>query len=134
MTYYQEHKEEMKNNHKVWRENNKNKDAEYYLKHKQKRKEYYKSPAGKKSTRINNWKRLGIICDDWDTLYERYINTNNCERCNKEIKKKCLDHNHNTGEIRYVCCYSCNIMLGIQDSKNISSVREDVSGGHILKE
>ena len=49
-----------------------------------------------KNTRINNWKTQGIIADDWDKIFERYVNTNNCDTCNKFIQGrfKNLEHNH----------------------------------------
>ena len=37
--------------------------------------EYYKTPAGKKSRRISRWKQQGIICDDWDALHKQFMST-----------------------------------------------------------
>jgi len=67
---------------------------------------YRQSPEYKKSSRISDWKRYGVICDDFDTLYERYLNTEFCELCNVELTvdryntstTRCLDHCHETGE------------------------------------
>jgi len=68
-----------------------------------------------KSNRIKKWKSRGVKCDDWDILYDKYINTTNCEQCDVELvegnygsNKKCLDHNHDTGEFRNVLCNLCN--------------------------
>ena len=79
-------------------------------------KQWKRSPAGRKSTRICDWKRMGVICDDFDTLYERYLNTKLCEDCNIELTvggyntstTRCLDHDHTTGLFRNVLCLSCN--------------------------
>ena len=93
----------------------------HYEKNKEKIKEYqkvyYQTPAGKKSNRINDWKKRGVIHDDFNELYEKYINTELCELCNCKLtvdKRKtkttrCLDHDHETGEFRNVICNSCNV-------------------------
>ena len=63
-----------------------------------------------KSARINNWKRRGLI-GDLNELYEKYMTTLNCEKCNYEFidtKNKCLDHSHETGEFRFILCRNCN--------------------------
>ena len=77
------------------------------------------TPAGRKSSRIQNWKQNGVIHDDFNELYEKYINTEFCELCNvkltvdKAITKttRCLDHDHTTGLFRNVVCNSCNVRL-----------------------
>ena len=50
------------------------------------------------------------------SLYEKYMNTNNCENCDIELvrgaglsNKKHLDHDHNGGLFRNVLCGNCNI-------------------------
>ena len=86
-------------------------------KKKQYMKIYYQSSAGIKSRRIKDWKRRGVICEDLDTLYERYLKTELCELCNVELTEdknstrttRCLDHCHTTGEIRNIVCHSCNV-------------------------
>jgi hypothetical protein len=89
-------------------------------KHKdEKSKQYSKTDAGKKSNRISQWKYNGVKCDDFDALYEYYINTTHCENCdvelvegNKAANRKCLDHSHETGEFRNVPCNTCNKLRG----------------------
>tara|TARA_R110002167_G_C12345569_1_gene621649 strand:+ start:176 stop:640 length:465 start_codon:yes stop_codon:yes gene_type:complete len=87
----------------------------YRLNHKDKRKEfnkeYKKTDKGKKIHIIGRWKNRGLISDNYDELYYRYINSTACELCNKEYKNtydRCLDHCHNTGLFRYILCRSCN--------------------------
>ena len=111
----------IKNLEKI-KENNKLRHTkEYNKKQYQERKEYQKeykqSPVGKKSNRIGKWKLRGIIHDNYDELYERYLNTEFCELCNIKLTEdktntkttRCLDHCHNTGEVRNVVCWLCNI-------------------------
>jgi Zn finger protein HypA/HybF involved in hydrogenase expression len=60
---------------------------------------------------INNWKRRGLIYDDYHDLFEVYRKTLNCQHCNKEFRNKRdrhLDHNHATGLFRKIVCNRCN--------------------------
>tara|TARA_R110000822_G_C15050649_1_gene466385 strand:+ start:136 stop:474 length:339 start_codon:yes stop_codon:yes gene_type:complete len=101
MTYYQKNKERITEYYK----NNKEQKKEY-------QKEYNKTTNGIKHHRINKWKERGVIHDDFNKLYELYINTTECNVCNIDLSTtvKCLDHSHETGEFRYVLCQNCNIM------------------------
>jgi hypothetical protein len=78
-------------------------------------KEYNQTPSRKKS----NWKRAGIIVDDFDKFYEKFLSTTHCEICKKKLtvdknnthSTKCVDHNHNINDrenVRYICCNACN--------------------------
>ena len=65
----------------------------------------------KKSIRIAGWKRNGIIDEDLSAVYEYMLDETHCMVCFKEYKdslNRHLDHNHETGEIRYICCQNCN--------------------------
>ena len=87
---------------------------------KEKIKEWRETPEGKKSQRIRKWKSYGLICDDYSALYEKYVNTTNCENCDIELTidryntstTRCMDHSHETGLFRNVLCQSCNIKRG----------------------
>ena len=60
---------------------------------------------------IKNWKRYGLIYDDYDNLFEVYRKTLNCQHCNRKFKNKLdrhLDHNHETGLFRKIVCRTCN--------------------------
>tara|TARA_R110001592_G_scaffold326682_1_gene607583 strand:+ start:958 stop:1245 length:288 start_codon:yes stop_codon:yes gene_type:complete len=76
---------------------------------------YRQSPKGKKINRISTWKANGVLCEDFDKLYDYYLSVKCCEICDIELcegkvkrNRKCLDHNHETGQFRYVLCNTCN--------------------------
>ena len=115
--WYEKNKQRLLEKQKEYYENNKEKIKQYkkeYAKSesgKETIKNYFKSPQGRKSKLIGEWKYSGVIHDNFDELYEKYIRTTNCEVCNKDLSttKKCLDHDHDTGKFRYVLCNGCNI-------------------------
>ena len=120
MTYYQKNKERITEYRKEYilknKEQIKERRKEYRLNTKEHIKEYQKeygqTPNGIKSRRIIIWKKSGVIHEDFNKLYELYINTNECNVCHKTFKNtkdRHLDHSHENGEFRYVLCQSCNI-------------------------
>lgn len=77
---------------------------------------YRLTPNGKKSYRITDWKRRGVIAEDYEALHEIWLKQTHCELCNVELTtgkpcltRKCLDHNHTTGKFRNILCNYCNI-------------------------
>jgi len=121
-------KEYMKAYLKEWREKNKERLKEYQKEYREKNKEkikesmkvHYKTPAGKKLSTIKNWKKSGLINEDYDALYQKYIESTNCEECGCEYGKygdgsltfRCMDHSHITGLFRNFLCQRCNITRG----------------------
>ena len=107
--YYQKTKEDRKEYDRLKYLNNKEKVKE-------KNRLYQQTEQGKKSFRISNWKTYGILCFDWNLLYDLFISTKNCEFCEVELDtntktRKCLDHDHSITDkfnIRGVLCNSCN--------------------------
>ena len=97
--------------------------AEYYRIYHDKNKEkanhntekYRKTPEGIKSKRLSDWRRRGLIHDDLDELYERYLQSTHCDECEEEfvndrgISQRCMDHCHQTGLFRNFLCKSCNL-------------------------
>ena len=111
--YREKNKEKLKQNSKEWYEKPENKD---------KVKQYQQTEAGKKSNRISKWKYQGIITDDYDALYEKFINTENCELCDVVLTtnrystktRRCVDHDHSITDrdnVRNIVCHSCNSKL-----------------------
>ena len=108
--YYEKNTDKIKQNVKKYRDKNTEKYKEYQKEYK---KEYYQTENCKKSYTISNWKKLGLIHEDYDALYEKYINTKSCEVCNKVFESsyyRCLDHDHITGLFRQILCRNCNTM------------------------
>tara|TARA_R110000782_G_scaffold30440_1_gene75828 strand:- start:996 stop:1496 length:501 start_codon:yes stop_codon:yes gene_type:complete len=104
----------------------------WYLKNKEKNKEHKKqyakewrqSPEGIKSNLISSWKYYGLKAtkEEMDIIYDRYLNSSQCELCNQDYSKykKCMDHSHETGKFRNIICHQCNLInpLDIKCNKN----------------
>ena len=110
---------------KEWNERNKQHKLaymkEYYKNNKQDRIEYAKNyqQNNPKIHRIACWKNIGVISENYDNLNDLYENATNCEECNVILTtgdncstRKCLDHDHKTGQFRNILCSSCNIKRG----------------------
>ena len=71
---------------------------------------------------IANWKKRGVVSDDYDKLYDLHMSINNCQICNVEFdetikNQRCLDHDHHTGYYRKTLCRSCNASYLIAPQK-----------------
>jgi len=94
---------------KNYRENNPEKEKDRHIR-------YSQSEEGKKTRRIGTWRRSGLI-DNYEYVYNRYLETNNCDRCyielnmnnKKNSNTKVMDHNHLTGKFRAILCNLCNV-------------------------
>ena len=59
----------------------------------------------------SQWKQRGLIDDNIDDIYDRYIHSSQCELCKIKFEKKSerqMDHCHNTGKFRNIVCQQCN--------------------------
>ena len=71
-----------------------------------------------KADKKYDWRRQGLILsseEEFEEIYDRYINSTNCEKCGKEYKStrdKHMDHAHTIhdkyGYFRNILCRSCN--------------------------
>ena len=121
--WYIKNRERLLQKSKEYAETHKEEKKLYDLKNKEKQTkqmyDYNRTPSGKKSMKISDWKFHGLI-GDYDEIYDRYINCNNCEECNCEFsiigdgvgRFKCMDHDHITGLFRNVLCNTCNLRRG----------------------
>ena len=105
--YNKKYYEDNKQYHQQYYENNKEKYIEY-------KKEYRKTYKGLKINRLSCWRSRGLISEDYDKIYERYILTQECDNCGILLDedfntKKCMDHCHTTGEFRNILCNLCNV-------------------------
>ena len=114
--YYEKNKEKVLAKTKEYQEKNREKIAA-------RSKEYRQTPNGKKINRIKRWKQQGILSDDWDSLYDRYLDCKFCEECSVELTAdryntsttKCLDHDHSILDrenVRNILCNACNLKRG----------------------
>ena len=87
----------------------------------------YESDNKKKSKMKWTWtKKKGLRLVDFERTWDRYINTTHCELCNISLKKvrKNMDHDHNSGYMRFIVCHRCNTYLRYRDK-----YQADVIGG-----
>ena len=76
---------------------------------------YRKTDRGKMLGTINSWRGQGLISDNMELIYERYINSTHCECCRNEYKStmdRHMDHCHVSGKFRNVLCRHCNQLRG----------------------
>jgi len=96
-------------------------------------KSYYQTPKGKMNTKISSWKQKGLICDtrdDYELIYNRWLESERCEECNKPYTTKNvkdMDHCHKTGVFRNILCHSCNSNKRMDNTSGIPNISWDKS-------
>jgi len=66
-----------------------------------------------KNVKKSDWKKRGLIMDNFEEIYDKYIRATHCELCNKQFTKtidRQMEHNHQTGEFRNIVCNRCNAL------------------------
>ena len=109
---------------------------QYRIDNLEKIKAYDQTPQRKKTNRISKWKSQGMEHDDFDYVYDIFMNTTNCDACNIELTTdrqntsttKCLDHDHSNGEIRYVLCHSCNTNDNSRNTSGTPNIYKHING------
>jgi len=86
---------------------------------------------------LRTWKRIGLVLsskEEGSEIYDRYINSTNCEKCGnkyKSTKDRCMDHIHliddKYGYFRNVLCKSCNEKRIDRNQKNNTSGYNGIS-------
>lgn len=76
---------------------------------------------------VNTLKRIyGMTIKDYNKLFT--LQKGCCAICGKHQtecnKTLCVDHNHETGEVRGLLCHSCNVALGLlkEDINSINNI------------
>lgn len=100
------------------------KNREYQKVWSARNKERVKSYNNKESRRRANRKttagRYGLTVDEYESMYSAQGGV--CAICHKpetvkgnngEIKMLAIDHNHETGKVRGLCCNNCNRAIGL---------------------
>ena len=69
--------------------------------------EYANSERGDKIRTFNRWKIRGLKMDNFEEIYKRYTNAIFCDICEcvlegNGMNKKCMDHDHDTGDFRNI--------------------------------
>ena len=91
---------------------------------------YRESVKGQKKQAYHHWKRYGLNMEDFDNIYDRYVNTKYCDicKCSFENIKKRMEHDHKTGEFRGVVCNRCNSnMLDVKIPSNNTSGHKNIN-------
>ena len=70
------------------------------------------------------WNFRGLLMDNFEEIYQKYIHATNCDLCGKEFTKSIdrqMDHDHKTGEFRNIVCCRCNLLKSDRKQSNNTS-------------
>jgi hypothetical protein len=94
---------------------------------------YYEKGTARYNRIKSDWKRAGLK-DDVNEVMKIFKETNQCQICDipltesKKIvfNKKCMDHNHFSGEFRGILCWSCNIYEHMKTDKYMEIINKNL--------
>ena len=137
--YYINNKEKQSVRNKKYRESEKGKEAQkkyrksekgkitlskiqskYYQNNielnKERTKNYKQTLNGKKANTKGHWKSYGLNMENFEEIYNRYTMAIFCDICECVLEgngnnKKCMDHDHDTGDFRNIVCHYCNVQI-----------------------
>lgn len=83
-----------------------------------------KTPTGWASWKRAHLKKYGMTLEQWDALAAQYPVCPGCQRPFGAGFYPCVDHDHNTGEIRGMLCNGCNKAVGfaVDDPNTLRSL------------
>jgi hypothetical protein len=120
---YENNKEEILKQQKEYYEKNREKILEqckeYRVNNIEKKIKVDKNYRKSKQGRENRWiKQHGMKI--FEDTYDKYEKATHCESCDVELTKKggsrkCLDHDHISGYVRFICCNNCNNKFAVKD-------------------
>ena len=85
-------------------------------------------PSNKEKTWISSVKHLyGITAAQWHEML--IAQAGECAICGDQMTRPCVDHNHETGQIRELLCVTCNSAIGLlrDDEKILHSALKYLS-------
>ena len=88
---------------------------------------HYRDPARRRDDTLR--RRYGIGTDEYDALYEKQ--GGRCAFCGGTSNGRgrlAVDHDHATGRVRGLLCFTCNTALGRLEAVGLSRVQAYVSG------
>jgi len=105
---------------------------EYYQKNKKRILKRSKEYRDTRETKTYKRKRAlkhyyGITLEQYDVMFERQAGV--CAICggiNENGCRLCVDHDHNTGEIRDLLCHRCNLLIG-NVKENVAMLQSAIS-------
>ena len=103
----------------------------YNDKNKDKLKQYRLNNPG--MCRIEKWKLKGLITTDYNIIYNRYVNSTNCEKCNHDYSyyKKNMDHEHINNVVcnfRAILCHKCNVNRNGKNTTGTPNIHKHAVG------
>lgn len=136
-TYYQNNKESIKKRSKTWREQNREKHRAYSStwaksnpeRHNAQNKKWAKeNPDKMKKIRQNVWRKwkYNLTPEQFaDILTTQNARCGICKSAEPRHKNGwCVDHSHETQEVRGILCNYCNVVLGWYETKGFPVSKE----------